>query len=79
MKNITEGMFPSPYGIHCFSAQFGDMTIDVTAIIVPVKILKKNDGILRITWACNYGRSCQNSYCRYTRQPLENPEKNTKT
>ncbi len=64
MKNITEGLFPSPYGIHCCCAQFRDMQIDVTAIIVPVKIIKKG-AKLRVSWACNYGRSCENSYCRY--------------
>jgi|GEM_PF-2518344 len=62
------------YGVPCFDFIGEDgRKQKVSAIIVPIHIVKKGLFEMEITWGCNMSLSCKNKACRYSKASRNNP------
>ncbi len=64
----------SPNSYYCKEAIIDGARKEMTVVIVP-NSLKETSGKTVISWACNYGRVCENASCIYALALKDEPNK----
>jgi len=66
MERIELRLEPRPIICYDFIDGEGNKR-NVSAVLVPFKIERREDGTRIVGWACNYGEVCRNPGCRYSK------------